>query len=410
MEKPKICVLTPSFPRFENGFPATFGGFWVQYLHKTLSHKYDFHFVVPYIEGTEKFESHDGLNIHHFDFFGNRGDVRQGKKSLFHEISKNPFSRSLLVLPFYFIAFYLAARRVIKREKIQLVHAHWTVPCGLVAIMLGKEFVCSANGSDIRLTYKIPVIRNIIKWILSKARVITTIGPETEERIVNLGIEPEKVFILHQAIDPLMFQNISGADEIRKKYQIEKSPAVLFIGNLEPIKSPDNVLRAVALAKTELPDIRLLVIGQGSMKAGLQQLVKKLGLDSNVTFIDPVPPDELLRFLKAGDLLAPTMKDTGIAAVQLEAAAMGTPFISSVPDYFKLLKAAVLEADVASYQDVASKIVYYFSHKEEVRERVSRYQQQILHDYSWENVAKQLESAYQITSLKQTVMTGGDMR
>jgi len=396
MEKPKIGVLTPSFPLFKDSAPVSFGGFWVYYLHKTLSHKYDFHFIVPYVEGTGKFESHDGMNIHRFDFFGNSGEVRQGKKSLFHEVSKKPVSRPLLVLPFYFIAFYLAARRVIKKEKIRLVHAHWSVPCGLVAILLRKEFVCSANGSDIRLTYKVPIIRDIIKWILNKAKVITTIGPETEERIINLGIEPERVFILHQALDPLMFQNINGVDEIRKKYQLEKSPTVLFIGNLEPIKSPDNVLRAVALAKKELPEIRLLVIGQGSMKAELQQLTKPLGLVGNVTFIDPVPPDELLSFLKAGDLLAPTMKDTGIAAVQLEAAAMGTPFISSVPEYFKLLKTVVLEADVASYEDVADKIVYFFSNQEEVRERVSRYKQQILNDYSWENIAKQLEAAYQV--------------
>lgn len=402
IERHKVCVLTSSFPRFEND-ALSLGWHWVYCLHRDLSDKYEFHIIAPYLEGTKKFESIGGMKIYRFDFLGNSGYIRQGGGSMSLRLRKSPFSRSLLVLPFYFMSFYLTARKVIKKEKIQFVHAHWTLPAGLVAVFLRKEFICSAEGSDIRLTYKVPVLRNIIKFILKKANVITTIGPETMERIINLGIDARKVFILHQVVDSAMFENIGGVEEIRKRYRLNNVPMVLFVGNLEPLKAPDNVLRAIARVKENLPDIKLLVIGQGSMRAKLEQLAKELGIENNVIFIGWVPLTEVAKFLKAGDLLAPTMKDTGIAGVQIEAVAAGTPFIGSVPDYFSNLKTVALNADVSNYMDVANKILYFYANQGEIRDRLNKNRQLVLDDFSQKSRAEQLEKIYQVAIRSHTI-------
>lgn len=394
-ERHKICVLTSSFPPFQNS-AVSLGLHWVYCLHRDLKDKYEFHIIAPYLEGTKKFESIGGMKIYRVDFLGNLGYIRQHKGSMFLRLRKSPFSRSLLALPFYFTGFYLTARRVIKKEKIQLVHAHWTLPAGLVAVLLRKEFICSAEGSDIRLTYNVPVLRNITKFILKKAKVITTIGPETMERIINLGIDARKVFILHQVVDPAMFENVSGVEEIRKKYRLNNVPTVLFVGNLEPLKAPDNVLRAIARVKETLPDIKLLVVGQGSMKAKLEQLAKELGIENNVIFIGWASITEVAKFLKAGDLLTPTMKDTGIAGVQIEAVAAGTPFIGSVPDYFSNLKTVALNADVSNYWDVADKILYFYANQGEISDRLNKNRQLILDDFSQKNRAEKLEKIYQV--------------
>lgn len=279
-----------------------------------------------------------------------------------------------------------------------MIHAHWTIPSGLIALLLRKKFICSANGSDIRLTYQVPVLRNIIKFILNRARLITTIGPEIRERIIGLDIEPEKVFILAQVIDTDMFNTTVDGSEIREKYHFCNSPTVLFVGNLEPLKAPDNVLRATALVKRYLHDIRLLVIGRGSMRAALERLARELDLKENAIFVGWVQPTEIAKFLKAGDVLAPTMKDIGIAGVQLEAIAVGTPVISAVPDNYQNFKKAVIEVDVSDYRDIADKILYFFNHQEQIRDRVNKYRQPILDDFSPQRRVEQLEKVYQMAT------------
>ncbi len=392
-ERPSICVLSSTFPGNDAG-EISAGYHWVYYLHRGLSDTYDFHVVAPRLNGTPRIGQSDGMTIHRFDFLGNSRRTSESG-SIFLRLRRSPWSPMLLAVPFYLLSFYLAARKVLKAEKVRIIHAHWTVPAGLLALLLRKEFICSANGSDIRLTSNVPVLKSIIRFILHRASMITAIGPEVKERIVGLGIAPEKVVLLAQVIDTDLFNPEVDGSAVRRDLHLGNDPTVLFVGNLEPLKAPDNVIRAVAIVKQSLHGVRLVVVGQGSMRAQLQELVNELGMEDNVTFLGWVQPSEVARLLKAADVLAPTMKDVGIAGVQLESFAVGTPLISSVPDYFANFRKVVTGCDVSDYRDIADKILHVVSHRAEILDRMNKYRRQVLDEFSPKRRSEQLEGIYE---------------
>lgn len=88
--------------------------------------------------------------------------------------------------------------------------------------------------------------------------------------------------------------------DIRKKYNLEDKYIVLFGGTIGYAQKVDNI---VVLAEYYQRDekIAFLVIGNGAMKPYLQNKVEEKGL-SNVIFIDGLPRDEYLNFVKSSDI------------------------------------------------------------------------------------------------------------
>ena len=385
MTRSGICVLTSSFPRFRNDPKAASGAFIFE-IHKNLTEKYDFHVVTHHLSDSEYFEEVDGITIHRF-----RHPLKI-KKSLAASLSNPAF---FVTIPYYLFLFYLKARSIIKNGNIRIVHAHWCIPGGLIARLLGKKYICTVHGSDIRLFHKVPVIKWIIRTILERAEAVITVGPELKRLIVQTGIQPQKVILLPQAIDLAPFRTAHGLDEIRRRYRLDKQPITLFIGNLVPIKAPDNVIMAVNQIKREIPGIRLLIIGDGPMRGQLEKMIRQLGLQRNIVFIGNVPHTEIPGFLVLADILMPSMKVEGISLVQLEAIAAGTPFIAKAPNDYPFVQKVAVQADVRDYRDVARKVLRFYRNREPIIREVRANREVALSQFSWKERSRRLDSIYQ---------------
>jgi len=116
------------------------------------------------------------------------------------------------------------------------------------------------------------------------------------------------------------------------------SPLVVSVGALREKKGHDLVIRAVA----ELPDVRLVIAGEGPERARLEALVGELGVDARAQLAGHVSLDAVRRLLDDADVfcLASRMTDSGdrdgVPNVLIEAMARGVPCISTrvsgIPD------------------------------------------------------------------------------
>lgn len=106
---------------------------------------------------------------------------------------------------------------------------------------------------------------------------------------------------------------------------------VLNIGRLSRQKGQDTLLRAIAA----LPDVRLVVTGDGELMEETQQLAQSLGIRDRVEFTGEVPGDRVATLLRGADVFAfPSRWETfGLAVV--EAAAAGLPIVASDLDVLK---------------------------------------------------------------------------
>ena len=104
---------------------------------------------------------------------------------------------------------------------------------------------------------------------------------------------------------------------------------LLFLGRLEKRKGLRYLLQAYAQLSKEIPDIRLLVVGAGSVDLESAQLIGERGL-RNIEFIGPVSDKDRARFFKSAHVYcAPAIGNESFGIVLLEAMASGTPIVAS---------------------------------------------------------------------------------
>lgn len=107
-------------------------------------------------------------------------------------------------------------------------------------------------------------------------------------------------------------------------------PTVAFVGRLHPIKGIDVLIRAVAIARREVPRAHLDVAGPGDRyRQQLQTLAGQLGIGDAVTFHGFVDKQHKLRVLRNAHVSALLSRSEGLPIAALEAMACGTPVVLS---------------------------------------------------------------------------------
>lgn len=100
----------------------------------------------------------------------------------------------------------------------------------------------------------------------------------------------------------------------------------LFVGSLIPRKAPDILLRALALADS---DLGLVIVGDGPMRGELRRLVKRLGLTGRVTFAGAQPQSSLSRYYQEAAFVVLPSVSEGAPLVLIEALSSGKPVIAT---------------------------------------------------------------------------------
>src|SRR5207249_357383 len=120
---------------------------------------------------------------------------------------------------------------------------------------------------------------------------------------------------IYEAVDHDLFKP-GDADAARARvasYGVTK-PFVLFVSSLWPYKNCDGLLRAWALARAELPDRQLAIVGPGrdeAYLARLHSLAAELGISGDLVFVGGIPIEETVHFYRAADVFVyPSLNET----------------------------------------------------------------------------------------------------
>jgi glycosyltransferase involved in cell wall biosynthesis len=107
-------------------------------------------------------------------------------------------------------------------------------------------------------------------------------------------------------------------------------PTVVYVGRLHAIKRVDLLIEAVALARAEVIDLTLEIVGPGDRLARrLGALAARLGVAEAVHFHGYVSEEEKVRMLAQAHVCALLSSAEGLPMVALEAMACGTPVVLS---------------------------------------------------------------------------------
>jgi 1,2-diacylglycerol 3-alpha-glucosyltransferase len=115
---------------------------------------------------------------------------------------------------------------------------------------------------------------------------------------------------------------------LRKEKGWQDETVLISVGRLAPEKNWDTLLRAFAKVSTAHPDVRFVLIGDGSARQNLEELASELNVSDRVTFTGALPFAEIPRYLKAADVFAFASVTETQGLVTIEAMAAGLPVVA----------------------------------------------------------------------------------
>jgi len=303
-------VLTTTFPRWKDDTTPTF----IYDLSKRLNEKVDLNVMVlaPHHPRAKEYEVMNNVKVYRFPYFYPK---RYQKLCYEGGISPN-IKRSLLAkiqVPFIVYFELVNAVKILKKEKINLIHAHWVIPSGFIAIIIKKiyniPFVVTAHGSDIfNFQGKIPTA--LKKIILLNANKITVISNTIKNEILSKFYSTLDITIIPMGVDSKLFNSNNRDDSIKKKYNIQ-GPFLLFVGRLIEKKGIEYLIRSLPEVIKLFPKTKLLIIGTGILETKLKNLVKKLKCDDHIIFTGPIPNNILPKYYATADIfIGPSIRTT----------------------------------------------------------------------------------------------------
>jgi glycosyltransferase involved in cell wall biosynthesis len=150
---------------------------------------------------------------------------------------------------------------------------------------------------------------------------MVVVSPSTQQELLSMGFSPERISIVQNCVD----HSVHTPNELERS----STPLISYFGRLKKYKSIDHVLYAFCEVIKEIPETKLLIIGEGDYRATLEKLTKKLSIESSVQFtgfVDEQTKVSLLR--KSWFVVNPSSKE-GWGLTVIEANACGTPVIAS---------------------------------------------------------------------------------
>lgn len=144
------------------------------------------------------------------------------------------------------------------------------------------------------------------------------------------GLPPEKVHVICNGVEPTRFAGGDGT-RLRKELGIPVSdPVVVSIARLEPQKGHRVLLEAIARLRREIPAVRLILAGEGSLRNALDQQALALGLQECVRFVGWRSP--VTEWLAMADVVALSSFYEGLPLVALEALAARRAVVATAVD------------------------------------------------------------------------------
>lgn len=223
--------------------------------------------------------------------------------------------------------------RIRSTFKFDLILAHYAYPEGLAAAYFSKKYHCplvlKIHGSDINVDANYWGRRIGIKKALHAAEVIFPVSEALKEKIAALGIPSAKLLRLYNAVDAGF--TVQDQKHCRQQLNLPMDKKfILFIGNLIPIKGIPNLIEAFHRHILPAhPDVDLLLIGAGPLKAALQEKIENLHLGDRIKLIGARPHAEIPIWMNACDLLCLPSYNEGFPVSLIEARACGLPFVAS---------------------------------------------------------------------------------
>ncbi|MDC1384860.1 N-acetyl-alpha-D-glucosaminyl L-malate synthase BshA [Crocinitomicaceae bacterium] len=255
---------------------------------------------------------------------------------------------------------------VVKREELDVLHVHYAIPHASAAFMAKQilaaqgvhiPYVTTLHGTDITLVGRDPSFEPVITFCMNESDAITAVSESLREDTYKHFNATKDILVIPNFVHPRS-KTINNIQEIRRRYANDNEPVMCHISNFRKVKRVDDVLKMFDKVNQKIPS-KLLMVGDGPERFGLEELCAQLGLCDRVVFIGKVR--ETQEVLEISDLFVLPSETESFGLAALEAMAMGVPVISSntggIPEV-NINGETGFMSEVGDVEDMAKNAIY----------------------------------------------------
>ena len=326
--------------------------------------------------------------------------------------------------PFLDLLLVIKLCSVIRKEKIDIIHAHnyEGALAGYIAKKItGKPMLYNAVNNMIDELPSYNFIRP--KWLAIKLAnfldnlvpkmgdYVTVVSEYLHNFLLKKGIPQGRMAVIPAGVNMGMFEG-KAPDIIRKRYNIGSQPLVVYTGTLDMFQGIDYLIKAMRIVVDSINDAVLIVVGNIINPADIarhKNLVREMGIDENVIFTDERPLEEVPYFLASADVaVVPRPSCPGFPVKLLNYMAAGKAIVTfegSAKGLKNMYNAVTVKND--DWEGFGKGILMIVKNPELARGLGRNAKASINGAFDWSTLAKKIEKIYQ-KILKDSEGTGDE--
>ncbi|CAH0991218.1 N-acetyl-alpha-D-glucosaminyl L-malate synthase [Sinobacterium norvegicum] len=234
--------------------------------------------------------------------------------------------------PLYTFALTAKIVEVAERYRLDVVHAHYSIPHSLCTYLAGEistvkfATVTTIHGTDVTVVGQDKPLYPLNQFSINKSNMVTTVSA-FQRQYVYENFEVEKpIEVIHNFIDLDDFSPAKAAPSVRRTMASDDEKIVMHVSNFRPIKNSEAVITAFHLLLKRVK-ARLVLLGSGPDIEVMQSRCRLLGIEQQVTFMGDVCHVE--DYLPNADCVIQPSYRESFSMVLLEAMACEVPTVSS---------------------------------------------------------------------------------
>jgi len=238
--------------------------------------------------------------------------------------------------------------------------------------------------------------RRLESFLYKKADHIVVVTHGYKQRLIDLGIQEEKITVIPNGVNPNSLPSLKGTSSVKHQYGIEDKFLVLYAGNIGAAQGLTTIISAAKKLKDD-PSVVFMFIGEGVEKQILMEKATSLNL-SNVLFIESKRKEELLDYYEAADVGIVSLKkhplfEITIPSKVFDYMSMSTPILIGVNGEAKEI---VEEHEAGFYfepengDDFVRVLKFAQSHPDKLKKISQHVKEKLLQSFNREIQAKEL--------------------
>jgi teichuronic acid biosynthesis glycosyltransferase TuaC len=277
-------------------------------------------------------------------------------------------------------------KRIRREFPFEILAGQFFWPEGPAVVALGAlldiPVSLKGRGPDVETWAERPSAGSLIVEAGRRADGMLAISADLKCHMERLGMPGDRISVHYTGVDTELFK--PGRAAAKAKLGIQ-GPLLLSVGNLIPRKGHDLVIEAL----THLPQARLIVAGNGSLKEELEAWARALNVQDRVRLVGLVPHAEMPSLYAAADVTIHAASVEGFANARVESLACGTPVVTTAAGAPEEIITSPLAGKIVprNAADIAAAALEFIRHPPPTPAVVAAVER-----FSWERNAAELEA------------------